>query len=105
MADAEGDDKPSAEEQLREKLRDAKVKFLEAVKEPVMQAEAALHGKIADEVLAESPGHLPVLLWRLKRAESAWSAKAKVNTATAMKTGLEPARTQAQYSNLLLFYY
>ena len=97
MADAEGDSKPSAEEQLREKLRDARVKFLEAVKEPVTEAEAALHSRTADEVMAEFPDHLPVLLWKLKRAESAWSAKAKVSIATTVMTGLEPASTRAQY--------
>ena len=63
MADAEGDEKPSAEEQLREKLRDTKVKFLEAAKVCRTLLVCAARYPVATAAIADShlASHQP---WR-----------------------------------------
>ena len=72
-------DKDSAEEagrkldvQLAEKLRDASVKFLEESKETSDAGNEELES-MAQKILKDFPNHLPVLVWQLKRAESALS--------------------------------
>lgn len=65
----------STETRLAEKLRDASVAFLEESKAPANDTEAAALEALAQKVLKDFPGHLPVLLWQLKRAEAAASEK------------------------------
>lgn len=70
-ADASDEAKPKIQEKLREKLRDASVKFLEDHQD-ASEAEAEELERVALQILNEHPDHLPVLLWRLQLAGSAW---------------------------------
>jgi tripeptidyl-peptidase-2 len=65
VAEDEEEEK-SAEVELAEALRDFKVKQLEKLRG---EEDRALFDKLASEILAEYPNHLPVLLEKLKRAD------------------------------------
>jgi hypothetical protein len=59
-----------AAQKLEKAVLDAKIKFMEEVGKKADVEEVAAAEKLADELLAEDPKLLKVLLWRLSTAES-----------------------------------
>jgi tripeptidyl-peptidase-2 len=63
-------------DRLAESLRDARVKFLRELK-CESEEEKAAYAQLQAQLLADFPGHLPLLLEALQRAQKAAAASAK----------------------------